>query len=421
MAHKRGTIDAPGAEQPKGNGEYGYETVMMENADSEDNATDERDCDTAAVDKAKDDDFVKIVLHYPGLKIEGASLELKHEGIAVDAKVKGSEMDNPEDAIEVLDTGSRLKFYREDGTLIEDPATDLKIADLKNPGSSYLAQILDPAKNGKLTLFIEGADDFGSVGPSLGPVRYGHGSDTITDAKTAAKKLGGSRLKFTFEMGQQKTEIPLLVYRGGFLAFKQPSGSPGVAGTFEFWDGKGRVRHKYGGHEDEFQEDDTDWGVKLKSWSVKSGKTTGKDYNLPEKNGHTPPGWWINYERTALSRSQNNTSKGEGNSRKITQGSYCRWQQDDAAAEGRYTENYKYDASKQKDASIGEPTSISFKFELLPLPPSSGQTRTDIQIHPDGKQDGTAGCIGIQKYDGCLEIRYVLRSYNNLKTKVETE
>jgi hypothetical protein len=75
----------------------------------------------------------------------------------------------------------------------------------------------------------------------------------------------------------------------------------------------------------------------------------------------------------------------------------------------------------QKDASIGEPTSISFKFELLPLPPSSGQTRTDIQIHPDGKQDGTAGCIGIQKYDGCLEIRYVLRSYNNLKTKVETE
>ena len=426
VAHKRGTIDAPGAEQPKGNGEYGYETVMMENADSEDNATGKRDCDTAAVEKTKDDDFVKIVLHFPGLKIEEASLELKHEGIAVDAKIKGSEMDNPEDAIEVLNIGSRLKFHREDGTLIEDPATDLKIADLKNPGSGYLAQILDPAKDGKLTLFIEGADDFGSVGPSLGPVGYGHGRDTVTDAKTAAKKLGGSRLKFTFEMGQQKTEIPLLVYRGGFLAFKQPSGSPGVAGTFEFWDGKGRVRHEYGGHEyggheDEFQEDDTDWGVKLKSWSVKSGKTTGKDYNLSEKNGHTPPGWWINYERTELSGSQQNTSEGEGDSRKITQGSYCRWEQDDAAAEGRYSESYKYDASKQKDATIGEPTSISFKFELLPLPPSSGQTRTDIQIHPDGKQDGTAGCIGIQKYDGCLEIRYVLRSYNNLKTKVETK
>jgi len=74
-------------------------------------------------------------------------------------------------------------------------------------------------------------------------------NDTIADARTAAKKLGGSRLKFAFEMGDQKTEIPLLVYRGGFLAFKQPSGSPGVAGTFEFWDGKGRVRHKYGGHD----------------------------------------------------------------------------------------------------------------------------------------------------------------------------
>jgi len=91
--------------------------------------------------------------------------------------------------------------------------------------------------------------------------------------------------------------------------------------------------------------------------------------------------------------------------------------QDDAVGNGRYTKNYECNASEDK--LIGEPKSVSFKFEILPLPPSSGQTRTAIQIHPDGEKDGTAGCIGLQKYRECLEVRDVLRSYNNLKVKVE--
>lgn len=162
----------------------------------------------------------------------------------------------------------------------------------------------------------------------------------------------------------------------------------------------------------------------LHQWTAKSGllKTANnsRPYNKEGKGGHVPPGWWINHERTDFNTSQKNQASGEGRSKKITQGSYCRWKQDDAAAEGRYTEDYKYDASKQKDFDIGEPTSINFKFELINLPPSSQQTRTDIQIHPDGKQNGTAGCIGIQKYDGCVDVARTLRSYNNLKIKVET-
>ncbi len=393
---------------------------MMENADSEDNNTGKRDCDTATVDKAKDDDFVKIVLRYSGPKIKGASLELKHEGIAVDARVKGSEMENPEDAVEVLDTGSRLNFYDEDGNRL-NPATDLKIADLKNPGNGYLAKILDPANGGKLTLFIEGADKFGVVGPKLEPVLWSYKGDTIPKAKVAAQKLGGARLKLVFEKDGQKADVPVLVYRGGFLAFKQPSGSPGVDGTFEFWDGKGRIRHQYGGHGNEFKQDDTDWGTKIASWTAKSGKTYGKAYNKPGKNGHLPPGWWINYERTILTDGQKNQYEGNGNSRKIIQGAYCRWKQDDAGPNGRYTKDYEYKASNSKDKAIGEPTSISFKFELLPLPPTNSQKRKYIQIHPDGKKDGTAGCIGIQTYKGCYDISNLLRSYTNLKLKVETK
>lgn len=52
------------------------------------------------------------------------------------------------------------------------------------------------------------------------------------------------------------------------------------------------------------------------------------------------------------------------------------------------------------------------------------QNRTDIQLHPDGEctdsvMGGTAGCIGIQKYNACLEVQQTLNQYHGLKIKVE--
>ena len=408
VAHKRGTIDAPGAEQPKGNGEYGYETVMMENADSEDNNTGKRDCDTAAVDKAKDDDFVKIVLHYPGPQIEGASLELKHEGIAVDAKVKGSEMEDPEAAIEVLDTGSRLNFYDKDGNKL-NPATDLKIGDLKNPGSGYLAKIFDPVNNGKLTLFIEGADKFGLVG---------YKDEDL-------EKLGGSRLKWIFKQGDQKAEIPVLVYRGGFLVFKQPEGKPGVAANFEFWDGKGRIRHEFGGFGDEFKEDDTDFGKKIATWVAKSGKpvkpSSPRPYNVRNKSGHLPPGWYWEQSATVAPSEKDRWKNGV-----LHQGSYVRWKEDNT---GGYKNDFEYDPAH--DSQVGKPTAMSFKYQLDPIrnwvkDPSRNNyksylDRTRCQVHPDGKQDGSGGCISIQTWDDCRDVLYVLKNYNALEVKVQLE
>ncbi len=422
IAHKRGTIDKPGPAQPKGNGEYGYETVMMENADSENNDEGKRDCDEVSLlaDQEKDNDFVKIVLHYNGPKIKGASLELKHEGIAVNAKVKASKMADPRTAVEALNSGSRLNFYDKDGILL-NPATDLKISDLENPGTGYLARILDPANNGKLILFIEGADDFGSVGPTLAPVNGSQTEAVLTEAKSAQQKLGGSRLKLSFKKNEQIAESPVIVYRGGFLLFRQPINNPGVAGTLEFWDGKGRIRHDYGGHKNEFKEDETDFGEQLISWSAKSGLRSGEEYNLAEKNGHIPPGWWFNFERTDFKASHSNSETGSGNSKVIRQGAYCRWKQDDLPEDNDYVEDWVYKASNPSDKFIGEPVSIKFKYELLPLPPTSGQDRSAIQLHPDGKKNGTSGCIGIQQYDACSQILYVMRNYNNILIKAIRE
>ena len=103
-------------------------------------------------------------------------------------------------------------------------------------------------------------------------------------------------------------------------------------------------------------------------------------------------------------------------------GGYVRWKQDDEAdAAKRYTANYLYDASKDKDLGIGEPLSIRFKFQTEVIPPTSPAGRSQIQIHPDGKKDGTAGCIGIQTYGDCEAVAATLRNYHALKLKVDIQ
>jgi hypothetical protein len=81
----------------------------------------------------------------------------------------------------------------------------------------------------------------------------------------------------------------------------------------------------------------------------------------------------------------------------------------------------KFFPTNAHDAQIGSPSpsEISFKFDVFPIPPTTTQNRTGIQIHPDGFKDGTAGCIGIQSYDNCRQVLQVLRRYHGLKVKVE--
>lgn len=431
VAHKRGTLNAPGAQVPRGTGEFGYETVMMENGDSESAANSTgRDCEQTGnlndYRKTNDDDLVRVVLKFPAnTKISGASLKLIHEGMQVDATKT-----TPEAAV-ITSGASRLKFYKADGKLIADPDTDLQIPDLANPPvDRYLSKIVT---DGEVTIFIEGADKFGDL-----PI-----------SKMA--RLGGALLKWEFQKGETKATEKLLVYRGGFLRYVQPAGAPGTVGTLEFWDGKGRVRHEWGGKGNEFKKDDTDMGNMLPgaSWTAKSGKTTnnpdpryrGQDYNVNKGYGHTPPGWYRQAPAGSLTGKQPDQKSGTGRSTLIKQGGYMRWKQDDEADPAkRYTTPYRYDASNQHDWDLGPPTGIGFKYNMMPITASDpqpsfigtepevknipeAQNRNEIQIHPDGEcndpvMGGTAGCIGIQTYRGCDQVLRVLKNYHSLKVKV---
>jgi hypothetical protein len=415
--HKRGTINHPGPAVPTGSGAYTNETVMMENADSEP-PTSDPDYKKATKDKDKDDDLVKIVLRWPkGLKRQNARLELRHVGLEVDSK-------KTTDSEKFKANGdSKLNFYRADGTKITDPATDLVVANLGNPGSSYMAQILN---TGELTLFIEGAAEFGSKGSKA----------------NNWQNLGGAMLKFEFSENGATTTRRLLVYRGGFLIYHQPADHPGAIGTLEFCDGKGRISHENNGKHRELENDRTDLGAKLAQWQARSGHMMdgsqldgslppgssqrpfyGHDYDVNEKqvggknpNGHLPPGWWslgpLRTETDMLPH-YSDWVDAEGVTR---QGYYSRWDQDDSVP-GSYRQNFKYDPRIAQDTAVGPPKSTCFKFDLAVIPPTTAYNRKFLQIHPDGERNGTAGCVGIQAVADCKEVRRILKNYHDLKLK----
>jgi hypothetical protein len=408
--YKRGTITSPGAKVPKGAGEYGQETVMMENADSEDNATQPDYATNGPANTTDDDDLVKVVLRWPkDMNLNGAKLELKHIGMEVDPT-------KATDAEKYTETGqSRLNFYKPDGTRLT--AADLVVDNLGSPGTSYLAQILN---TGELTFFIEGAENFGFLGTS--------------DAKM--KLLGGAMLKYELTYNGTTTRSRLLVYRGGFLRFVQPAGvagtnEPGTAGMFEFWDGKGRVRHVFGGFTHEFQQDETDYGTRLAAWPARSGKMRdgsqgrpGGPYNKIEGNGHTPPGWWWHRERQPLTANQLSIWRVDDGESTLKQGGYCRWIVDDAVDPiQRYTKPFRFKPNNVHDAQIGSPLpfEISYKFDLFPIGGTRFYGREGLQIHPDGEKNGTAGCIGIQNNIDTRQVAQVLRRYHGLKLKVQVQ
>lgn len=302
-----------------------------------------------------------------------------------------------------------MKFYKADGTLLNNLATDLQIADLANPPTDhYLSKVI---KEGEVTLFIEGADQFGDL-PS-----------------SKADRLGGAILKWEFQTDETKVTDELLVYRGGFFQFLQPANAPGAAGIFEFRDGKGRIRNRNDGYHREFAQDDTDLGNVVYSWVGKSGKTVASggnvDYRIANGKGHTPPGWWTitendlaTIEKQTHRDSGKVTNLGQPNE-KWKQGDFCRWQQDDPTSQ--YASAWEYNANNARDARIGRPTFIEYKFRLAQISPTTSYERSGLLIHPDGRRDGTLGCIGVQTYVQCVQVRDTLRNYHSLKIKVQRQ
>jgi len=419
--HWRGSVNEPGDIVPNTSGTYGNATVMMENANDEvvtggtDYAT---NASNGHVDKAKDYDLVKVVLYWTGGKAPG-TLSLTGTGMQVDGskKVKDSGF--------VVESGSsHINFYDKDGNAKD--AGDFVI-DPSSPDGSYMDDIVT---TGSCVFFIEGDKNFGYEG----------------SIANSGKSMGGAMLKFSFASTSGTATQRLLVYRGGFLCFFQPNGYPCHEGEFDFYDGKGRVDHSFGGKGKEFQtvsargDDGTDWGNCIKTWHARSGKPIasesgdpddgnlhGQDYDVKDGFGHTPPGWWLitTTQIDALTGRQKDYTK-SGQTR-LHQGNYRRWLVDDSTggySGSGYTTTYYYDASKQQDINIGAPVSalsLAYKADLTAILPTKDYGRDGIQIHPDGRKNGTAGCVGVQSVKEVQDVSKVLRNYHGLKLKFELE
>jgi len=245
-------------------------------------------------------------------------------------------------------------------------------------------------------------------------------------------------LKYSFASTSGTTTQNLLVYKGGFLVFKQKKGRPCYTGEFQLYDGIGRIHHTYGSKGNEFKVDITDWGIARKTWYAKSGKPLendptlepdphdgeqryGADYDRPDERGHIPPGWWLvlTYRIDGLTGRQNDYNRTVAGKTRLLQGNYRRWLVDDLAT-GGYTVRYRYDATLSHDLSIGKPVtqpSLAYKADLREILPTSAYNRSGIQIHPDGRKNGTAGCIGILSVPHVQEVSYILRNYHGLKVK----
>lgn len=489
VAYKPGTLNSPGAVVAANDGgpgtPFGYEAILMQNADRQWEAAanppqnyklgKERDCDKSNPDsgakpdltdyrKQNDKDLVKIELKIKlNTHATGSSLKLTVQKMTVNPTKPAS--DSEAVKVEGDATGSEMNFYKADGTRITDPLTDFKVDDCKNPGPSpsYLAGLLSATKDQDdgwrtLVLFVEGKARFGSTGYD----------NTL---------LGGAHMKLEYKVGTAlKAEKKLLLYKGGFLIFRQPAGQPGTNGTLEFWSGKGRVKHKWAKHPNEFvgvgTDTITDEGGKIgQGWTAKSGHPLDPlgqsrmgfgsvEYWISGSKGHCPPGWWSVAETERKDRADGYEDYWENGV--LVQGYYTRWPNDDFAPghAQQYTNRYFYapifKPQKNHDASLAPPPTkqqyppmesrgyrdpyCNFKFDMSSLKGDNlgagakmtAQDRTEIQIHPDGMCQqvangqptanvGTGGCIGIQTYESCLIVHDFLLRYHGLKVKVVAE
>lgn len=378
--HRRGTIAAPGTaiSRPSDSSKV-YEVVTLENADFDEQTswvpnsmasageTNRQDGATEAVDRDRDDDFVKIRLQCPAPRMQG-SIEL-----VMDKAGQGERMKTDD-----------LRFYNAQGQRIQ--LADLKIENLQNP-EGPLAPMLE--QNG-LDLFVEIAD--------LGQITRSSG-----EANRNQRRYADLILKLNF--GGQTTEIRARIYRGGY--WRNQRG--GNNGTVAFYDSKGRYQ------------EDGQWKIDVGQlvhgpYAIKSGAGTTDE--TVRGRGPTPSGWYGLYERTDFRTTWEGRARPQTDHTKdrngqslgyLQQGSYCQW-----SGPGNYSGNpYRHQGANP-------PASIRFKFELVPWG-HNANGRTVLQIHPDGWNDGTAGCVGLQSYEDCCRVFFLMRHYFGTSIRVETQ
>jgi hypothetical protein len=356
--------------------------------------------------KNNDNDLAKIIIRWPvGLDPGIGTLLLTAKGIWVDS--------NAENMAPVIgDAGqSRLRFYSESGA---------RINSIDNPETNLMTvaggRLQELREKGYCVLYIDGAELFGCQEPYLEPVLGEHNERLKSLAADAASRMGAAFITLQAHVGGVNTLQNLTVYRGGFWRFVLPATNAplparGVLGTLEFRDGKGRISRSV-----------THNGNLLGAYPARSGLSNGSRWDVTGEGGHMPPGWYYMYRRTDFRGSQRDVRSNGSKNLVIRQGSYVRWQQDDATSPTqRYTNDYIYNAAYTRDSNIGLPTVARFKWQLEPIPPDTAANRTQLQMHPDGRKNGTMGCVGIQAYNDCLSVNAILQRYHQLSLLVEIQ
>ncbi|HCN29397.1 MAG TPA: hypothetical protein DIT64_11725, partial [Verrucomicrobiales bacterium] len=392
--HRRGTINAPGARINRpADAEAVYEVVTLENADwdEQENWTpnsmaaaaeaNRQDGATEAVNLDRDDDFVKIKLHCPAPRMAG-SIEL-----VMDRAGQGDRMQ-----------ADHLRFYDDQGNRIQ--LADLKIEDLQNP-SGPLAPMLE--EDG-LDLFVEVAD--------LGMLTRAAG-----DANSNQFRYADLILRMNFS--GQVTELKGRVYRGGYW-LNQRNGN---TGTIAFYDGKGRYQDQNG------------------AWQIDAGNLVHGPFNIrsgagttdetARGRGPTPVGWYGLYERLDINpnwqfsqRTQRWSRPQQDHNYNHPSGGHRRPPLQDAT--GQYWQQGSYsqwstagNRTAYTHRGAAPPPSVQFKFELVNWG-HNAHGRDLLQIHPDGWNDGTLGCVGLQNYNDCCRIFFLLRHYFGTRLQIET-
>ena len=392
--HQRGTINAPGAAIPRPvDSNDVYEMVTLENADFDEQTdwspnsmasadeTNRQDGATEAVDMERDDDFVKIRLHAPRPQMPG-SIDL-----VMDQTGQGDRMQ----------TGD-LRFYNNQGERV--PFEQLRIDDLQDP-QGPLAPMLQ----------ADGLDLFVEI-PDLGQL-----------TRAANQAIGNQRsyadLILRLTLGGHVTEMRARIHRGGYWRNQRN----GNTGTIAFYDGKGR-----------YQDQNGTWQVDVGNlvhgpFNILSG--TGTTDETVRGSGPTPIGWYGLFERLDFNpdwqfnqktqrwirpQQDHNFNHPSGGRQRPPlqdttaeywqQGSYSQW----SMVGNRTTYTHRGAAT---------PPSVQFKVELVNWG-HNAHGRDLLQIHPDGWNDGTAGCVGIQTYNDCCRVFFHLRHYYGTQIHVET-
>lgn len=471
VAHKHAKCSAAGTAVPQDFGNFGYETVVIENGD-DDIEPDKKSADyevngaktqLSNDSLVKDDDFVKLTFKLSkDARIPGAKVTLVHEGMRISgqcATMGQWKLSNGSVVLpEKIDGNSNLRFYTDGGKQLID--SDLTISDMKNPGTSYFAKLIT---DGEVSVWVEGASMFGQTVT---------GALVMNNLPAPSDKMGGARVRLVVEQGGVKNDVAtVLVYRGGFFLFKQSNRNPGTIGTLEFRDGKGRIncigkpwskgwsleeRAAVAGTE--FTVDEWNMGEVISdySWEVRSGKMKdgsqgeprdgkphkwGKDYWITEKDmkdatgitqsgsGHTPPGWWYvgmrsNPSEGGYQDAGNHTVNGPSGYylNGVTgyyQGYYVRWKKDDPAS--NYAIPFVYQSGVEPDITTGSPNEkCGFKADMYIVPGNYNFGRTYIQMHPDGWRNGSSGCVSLQWWKGTKKVDKFLQKFNGLKIRVQT-